>query len=327
MRGDFFNKLKEAMQKDEKIFFLMGDTGFNLVEPIFEQFPERTLNVGVAEQNLIGIASGLSNMGFKPVCYAISNFLVHRCFEQIRNDLCIHNYPVVLVGTSTGFDNGALWATHYVVDDIGSLKALPNIKIYSPSSVESINSIFDEVMRSSNPSYIRITKSNFVEGKNIDEPNRFILRNDQSDILVVSHGKMIKNSVEAEKLFPKFSIFAMDRIKPVDEQKLERLFKKYKAIIVIEDNFRSGLYSTISQFAAEKRIHDIDLYSISPIEDFGTRVGDSTYLEDKHGLSPKHIASFVSKLTRQKKSGKIRTKLKLKFKSKKISGNEDGEFY
>lgn len=315
------------MQNDERIFFLMGDTGFNLVEPIFEQFPDRTLNVGVAEQNLIGIAAGLSNIGFKPVCYAISNFLVHRCLEQIRNDLCIHNYPVVLVGTSTGFDNGALWATHYVVDDIGCLKPLPNIRIYSPSSVESINNIFEEVMNSPNPSYIRITKSNFSEGKNINEPNRFILRNDQSDILVIAHGKMIKNSVEAEKLFPKFSIFAMDMIKPLDEQKLEKLMKKYKNIIVIEDNFRSGLYSTVCQFAAEKRLHGTNLYPISPIEDYGTRVGDSSYLEEKHGLSPKKIAFFLSKLISQKKSNTIRNKLKLKLKGKKVSENEEDEFY
>jgi len=301
VRADFFNKLKEAMEKDEKIFFLMGDTGFNLVEPIFEKFPDRAINVGVAEQDLIGIAAGLSNMGFKPVCYGISNFLVHRCFEQIRNDLCIHNYPVVLVGTSTGFDNGALWATHYVVDDIGALKVLPNIKIYSPSSVESINNIFEEVMKSPGPSYIRITKSNLTEGKSIDSPNRFILKNEQSDILVISHGKMVKNSMEAQKLIPKFSIYAMDRIKPIDEQELDNLFKKYKKIIVIEDNFRSGLYNTIAQFSAENRLHSVDLYSISPVESFGTRIGDSTYLEDKHGLSSEKISSFIDKLSSQVK--------------------------
>lgn len=142
MRGEFFKMVQEEMRKNNDLFLLMGDTGYNLLEPIFEEFPERTLNVGVAEQNLIGIAAGLVNTGFKPICYGITNFLVHRCFEQIRNDLCLHNYPVILVGTSTGLDNGALWATHYVVDDIGSLKALPNINIYSPSSVESIERSF-----------------------------------------------------------------------------------------------------------------------------------------------------------------------------------------
>ena len=108
MRSDYFKLLTDEMRKDEKIFFLMADTGYNLVEPLFEEFPDRTLNVGIAEQNMIGIAAGLVNMGFKPVCYAISQFLIHRCYEQIRNDLCHHDYPVILVGTSTGLDNGAV---------------------------------------------------------------------------------------------------------------------------------------------------------------------------------------------------------------------------
>ena len=135
MREDFFQRLHKEMKKNKNIFFLMGDTGYNLVEPIFEEFPERTLNVGVAEQNLIGIAAGLCSLGYKPVCYGISNFMIHRCLEQIRNDLCIHDYPVTLVGTSAGLDNGALWATHYVVDDIACVKPFPNMHVYSPSSV------------------------------------------------------------------------------------------------------------------------------------------------------------------------------------------------
>ena len=198
------------MRKDEKIFFLMGDTGYNLVEPLFEEFPDRTLNVGVAEQNMIGIAAGLCNMGFKPVCYAISQFLTQRSYEQVRNDLCFHDYPVRLGGTSSGLDNGPLWATHYVVDDIGCLKTLPNIHIYSPSSTESMEKIFNETMNLSHPSYIRITKSSFSESKTIEGVNRFILENENSDTLVISHGRMIKNSLDAARIFPGFSIFAMD---------------------------------------------------------------------------------------------------------------------
>jgi transketolase len=88
VRGLFFDKLKKLMNEDKSIFFLTGDTGFNLVESMLEEIPERALNVGVAEQNMIGIASGLVNVGFVPVCYAITNFLVERSFEQIRNDIC-----------------------------------------------------------------------------------------------------------------------------------------------------------------------------------------------------------------------------------------------
>ena len=283
------------MRKDEKIFFLIGDTGYNLVEPLFEEFPDRTLNVGIAEQNLIGIAAGLCNMDFKPVCYAISQFLTQRCYEQVRNDLCFHDYPVTLVGTATGLDHGANWARHYILDDIGCLKPLPNIHIYSPSSVESIEKVFNETMNLPHPSYIRITKSVFSESKEIDGINRFILKNENSDTLVISHGRMIKNSLEAAKIFPEFSIFAMDKIKPIDDS-IADIIKNYTNIVVIEDNFNSGLHNTICQFVAEKEINEKHLYSISVDEDFGATTGDTGFLQNKFGLSAEQISDFIKKL-------------------------------
>jgi len=296
MRGVFFKKLREAMEKDERIFFLTGDTGFNLVEPLFEAFPKRTINVGVAEQNLIGISAGLCNVGFRPVCYAISNFLVHRCLEQIRNDVCLHNYPVILVGTSTGFDNGALWATHYVVDDIGCLKPLPNINIYSPSSVEVIENIFEEAINANNPSYIRIAKGNFSEGKPTGAVNHFIIENPESKILIITHGKMVKNSVEAAKILPEFSVFAMNKIKPLEENSLKELLEKYNHALVVEDNFKSGLFNSICQFIVEKNIKNINLHFIGPREDYGRYTGDAAYLEDVNGLNPQKIVDRVRNL-------------------------------
>eukprot|EP01034_Spumella_vulgaris_P011843 gene11843-15069_t len=85
------------MKTDERLFFLTGDMGINLVEPIEEAFPKRFLNVGIAEQNLIGVAAGLCNLGFLPVVYTISNFLIHRCLEQIRDDIVLHENKVILL--------------------------------------------------------------------------------------------------------------------------------------------------------------------------------------------------------------------------------------
>ena len=298
MRGDFFNRLHEEMKNNENIFFLMGDTGYNLVEPLFEEFPERTLNVGVAEQNLIGIAAGLCNLGYKPICYGITNFMIHRCLEQIRNDLCMHDYPVVIVGTSTGLDNGALWATHYMVDDIGCVKPFPNMHIYSPSSVESIDKIFDEVINLKHPAYVRITKKSFSENVKIEKINHYVIKNEDVDILIISHGRMISNSYEAAKISGKVSVFAMDQIKPIDKNMLQTLTTEYKIIIVVEDNFNSGLYNSVCQFVVESHTHDLDVYSISPDESYGNYVGDTAYLDDLYGLTPDKINKFIEKITK-----------------------------
>ncbi len=283
------------MRANPRLFFLTAGVGFNLIEPMCKEFPHRTLNVGIAEQNLVGIAAGLSNVGFKVVCYSYTNFLAERAFEQIRNDICLHHYAPILLGTTTGFDNAGLGPTHHALDDIGCLKVLPNLRIYSPSSAESIETVFEEAMQSDEASFIRFTKSDFSEGAPVAHINRFIVKND-SPMLVISHGKMVQNSMKAAALSPIFSLFALDRIKPLDEKTLHQLFGAYRHIIVIEDNFKSGLYNSICQYAAENNFTHTPLYSISPEEKYRGEIGDTAYLEDINGLSPEKINLFLQKI-------------------------------
>jgi len=295
MRGVLFEELKHLMRKDESLFFLTAATGFGLVEPIFDEFPNRTANVGVAEQNMIGIASGLCNLGFIPICYALTNFLVERSFEQIRNDICLHEYKVILIGTSTGFDNGALGATHHKLDDIAVVKALPNISIYSPSGKKSMTTIFKEAISAKHASFIRISKGNLTEENKITKPNHFI-KEIESSLLIISHGKMVKNSFDAFEILPIFSLYAMDRIKPLDDKVLMDLFERFVTIIVVEDNFRSGLFNSICQWAVEKMAPHRKVISISPEEAYDDVLGNSDYLENLHGLTPNKITEKISKI-------------------------------
>lgn len=295
MRAVLFQKIHESMRRNPRLFFLTAGVGFNLIEPMCKEFPDRTMNVGIAEQNLVGVAAGLSSMGFKAICYSYTNFLAERAFEQIRNDICLHCYAPILIGTTAGFDNAGLGATHHALDDIGALKALPHLRIYSPSSSESIGMVFDEALASEQASFIRFTKSDFSEGHPVSDINRFLIKND-SEILVLSHGKMVANSVTASAIAPKFDLFAMDQIKPLDEIKLEKLFAVYKEIIVVEDNFKSGLYNSLAQWMAEHDVKNTRLYSISVEEKYRGEIGDAAYLEDLNGLSPQKIADFIEKI-------------------------------
>ena len=294
MRAMFFDRLKEVIKNDEKIFFLSGDTGFNLIEPLFEIAPKRCINVGVAEQNLIGMAAGLCNLGYLPICYAITNFIVHRCLEQIRNDICLHRHKIILVGTATGFDNGGLGGTHHILDDIGCMKPLPNINIYSPSGQKSMEIVLKEVMVSNQASFIRITKGDYIEEVPIFTPNHFIVQRPDTDVLVVTHGKMVKYCVEAAVLLQEFSLFAMDCIKPLDHTQLRQLFSRFGKIIVVEDNFSSGLFNSLCQWAIEHRIDNPQIYFIGPSEGYEVRIGDAAYLEDKYDLNPKKLAARIA---------------------------------
>jgi transketolase len=297
MRSILFQQIKKAVAEDPNVFFLTADVGFNLVESMFEQFPDRAMNIGVAEQNLVGIAAGLCNLGFKPIVYSYTNFLAERAFEQIRNDICVHHYAAIFVGTTTGFDNGILGPTHLSLDDMAGLKALPNLRIYSPSTSESMGLVIKEALASGEASFIRFTKSELSEGKEVAAVNRFMVKNQNAPVLLVSHGKMAQNCFKAAALNESFSLFAMDRIKPFDGEHMRKLSQEYKKIVVVEDSFKSaGLYVSISQFVVENRITQAEIISLSPREFYDERIGSAEYFEDKNGLSPEKIAGFIQSI-------------------------------
>lgn len=298
MRNRFFDLLKEEMRKNDSIFLVVADMGLGLVEPIQKVFPERFINVGIAEQNMIGIAAGLCNLGFRPFCYTISNFLIQRCFEQIRNDICLHNHPITLVGASTGYDNGLLGPTHQVIDDIGCVKVLPNINIYSPATVDSIDPIFHEIIKKETPAYIRIGKGGYKFNNKENSINFLAKKSDNSDVLVVTHGTVFENCVRASEIRNNFPIYCMNRVKPINKEEMAKILKNYSKIIVIEDHLgTSGLYNSLCMSLNEMDLKDIKLASIAPPENYEKIVGDKNYFAEKYGFSPEKIAENISKIS------------------------------
>jgi len=281
------------MHEDESLYLIAGDMGLGLIEPIQNEFPDRFINVGIAEQNMIGVAAGLCNVGFRPFCYTISNFLVQRCFEQIRNDICLHKYPITLIGSSTGFDNGLLGPTHQIIDDIGCIKVLPNINIYSPSSCRSTRMVFEDIMKNKQPAYIRIGKGSYDIQALEDDVNHMVVMNDKSDILIITHGTLLENCVRAANINNNFSIYCMNKIKPLNKTKIRELFEKYSKIVVIEDHIvTSGLYNSLCQCLVEMQYKQTHLYHIGPPEIYEDIVGDKDYFADKYGYSAEKIAQW-----------------------------------
>jgi len=299
MRNSFFNELKNKMSEDNSLFLLVADMGLGLVEDIQKMFPDRFLNVGIAEQNMVGVASGLCNAGFRPFCYTISNFLIQRAFEQIRNDVCIHNYPVTLIGTSTGYDNGLLGPTHQVIDDIGCIKILPNIRIYSPATINSIKIVFDDLINNNFPAYVRIGKGSDKLDYQEEKVNNFIVKSFKSDILVISHGTMLGKCIEASRISgSKFSIYCMNKIKPLCINEINDVIQDYSKIIVIEDHITSsGLFDSLSllliNLVNQKKY---SFYQIGPPENYDEEIGDANYFSKKYGCLPNKIASFIKDL-------------------------------
>ena len=268
MRNQIIDQIYIEMKKDKNIFFLTADMGINLVEKIQNDYPDRFLNVGIAEQNLIGVASGLINSGFKVVAYTISNFLVHRCFEQLRNDISLHKKPIVMIGTSCGFDNAPLGPTHHIIDDWGYVKNLPGFNVYCPSNISYCDNLFSELINLKKSIYLRIPKGGF---DNIYEKSDFQFLEKKSDNIFLTYGALV------EELYPLYkehnqSMLVFNKLHPIDKSKIINILEKYKKVYIVEDHFSSnGLYDSICKLIVNSNV-PFELKSFSP-EDYDLKVG------------------------------------------------------
>ena len=268
MRNKVIDQIYLEIKKDDSIFFLTADMGINLVEKIQEEFPERFLNVGIAEQNLIGVASGLINAGFKVVAYTISNFLVHRCFEQLRNDVSLHKKPIVMIGTSCGFDNAPLGPTHHIIDDWGYIKNLPGFNVYCPSNINYCDNLFSKLINLNESIYLRIPKGGFDK---IDENSDYQFLEKESDNIFLTYGALV------EELYPLFeehnqSMLVFNKLHPIEKSKILSILEKYKTVYIVEDHFSSnGLYDSICKLVVNSNV-TFKLKSFSP-KDYDLKVG------------------------------------------------------
>jgi transketolase len=156
MRTEFARAMVQAGAPDQNSVFLTGDLGFMALEPVREAYGPRFINLGVAEQNMISFASGLAYEGFVPWVYSIAPFLLLRPYEQIRNDVCLHNLPVKLVGNGGGYGYGIMGATHHTLEDIAVMRVLPNMKVFVPLTAEDVGAAVALMARDPGPGYLRL---------------------------------------------------------------------------------------------------------------------------------------------------------------------------
>ena len=133
MRGTFITGLVDLAAADERIVLLTGDLGYTVIEPFADRFPERFFNVGVAEQNMIGVATGLAEAGFIPFAYSIATFASLRAYEFIRNGPVAHHLPVRIVGVGGGFEYGSAGFTHHALEDLAVMRVLPEMTVIAPA--------------------------------------------------------------------------------------------------------------------------------------------------------------------------------------------------
>lgn len=297
MRAAFVRTLVESARADERIFLLVGDVGYSLVEPFAQEFPKRFVNIGIAEQNMTGIATGLALTGKIVFTYSLANFPTLRCVEQIRNDVCYHNANVKIVASGGGLSYGALGATHHVTEDMAIMRALPNMTVVAPGDpVES--ALATQAMGEwSGPCYLRLVKTgdpvvhrttpNFQIGKAITV-------RDGSDITLIVTGGITYNTVQAAEQLAKQGIHArvlsMHTLKPLDKEAVLTAARETHAIMTIEEHsIIGGLGSAVAEVLAESDNSYVVFKRLGIKDSFCSQVGSQEYLQKIYSLSVEGI--------------------------------------
>lgn len=298
MRTSFINQLLEEAKRNDKIFLVVGDLGYHVVEPFMEAIPERFLNAGIAEQNMAGVATGLAMTGYNVYVYSIGNFPTLRCLEQIRNDVAYHKANVKIVSVGAGYAYGSLGATHQPTEEMGALRVIPNMIVATPGDPVEARAIAKFSAAYDGPMYIRLGKA----GEKVAHTEE-ILKINAGDILSVSlkegNKKVVlacgnimaaaKNQIIEQNL--PYDLYSVPFVKPINDVQLKMIVEKYPdGLITIEEHQKScGMGSAIVE-------HINDLYSIGLLEkypivkriavpdEFAPIVGSQNYLREYEGL-------------------------------------------
>lgn len=296
MRNAFVRTITELAAQDPRIILLTGDLGFMALEPFAERFPERFFNVGVAEQNMVGMATGLAEAGFMPFIYSINPFAVLRPYEFIRNGPIYHQLQVRIVGMGGGLEYSHQGITHYGLEDIGVMRIQPGLITIAPADAAQASTAIRATLNLPGPVYYRLGKNDKTVVPGLEgrfELGRLQVINEGHDLLFISMGAIASEVAIASALLHERGITCTSAVvasmnpPPVDD--LVNLLKRFHIVITVEAHYiTGGIGSLISEVIAE---HGLACRVIR----CGIRkkpsgiTGSQLYLQDLHGLSAKAL--------------------------------------
>ena len=303
MRTAFVNALVSAAEKDERVWLVVGDLGFGVVEEFARRFPERFVNVGVAEQNMTGVASGIALSDKVVFTYSIGNFPTLRCLEQIRNDVCYHNANVKIVAVGGGFAYGSLGMTHHATEDLAIMRALPNMTVIAPGDPIEAEAATRAVIASAGACYLRLGRAGepIVHSQAIDfRIGRAISLRSGKDLTLIATGSMVPCALSvAQRLEDhdiSVSVLSMHTLKPLDVEAIETAARDTKAIATLEEHSKlGGLGGAVAEVLAEISNRSVSFIRIGVDSTFVSRAGSQQYLRKQVGLTTEDITARLLK--------------------------------
>lgn len=303
MRSSFFDALEEMARSDRGIYLLTGDLGFRLFDRFRASHPERFINAGIAEANMIGVAAGLALSGKNVYCYSISPFITMRAYEQVRTDIACQGLPVKLVGVGGGFSYGFEGMSHFGIEDLALMRSLPNMDVVAPADPAEAGLAARASAAHKGPLYIRL--GNDGDPAVHDAGHSFRIGKGSvlargRDAAIIAAGSMVSRAAAALGLLSREGISAtlvnMHTLKPLDTGLVLECALGHGAVFTVEEHtVLGGLGSAVAEVLAENSYRGL-FKRIGIPEMLSGAVGDAEHLRGVYGLTPEGIAGTISKL-------------------------------
>ncbi len=246
MRNAFIDELIELARRHPHIALVVGDLGYSVVEPFADEFPDRFINAGVAEQNMTGLAAGMASEGYHVFTYSIANFPTFRCAEQIRNDVSYHQLPVTVVAVGGGLAYGALGYSHHAVQDYALMRTLPHMLIAAPGDPMEVRACMRYLVAHPGPSYLRLGKAgepNFHNAVPTVEPGKWLsVRQGTHDraILSTGAGMQIAMSWLENPQYVGYDLYSIPLWSMATKAMQGDMLSRFSEVMTIEDHLLDG---------------------------------------------------------------------------------------
>jgi transketolase len=295
MRSEFVQSLTELAEEDRRVVLLTGDLGYSVLEPFRDAHPDRFFNVGVAEQNMLGMATGLAEGGFVPFAYSIATFASMRGYEFLRNGAALHRLPVRVVGVGAGFDYGLNGVSHYALEDVALMRAQPSMTVVVPADREQAKAALLATVDHTGPIYFRLAKQGApvpgLDGR-FELDRAYTLRKGD-DVALVALGALGHAALEASELLVETgveaSVTVVTTVSPPPVAHLLDLLSEVPAVVTLEDHYvTGGLGSLVAEVIADHRLA-VKL-SRCGVRSVPRESGSQEHLHRTHRLDPRAVA-------------------------------------
>lgn len=301
MRDAFFDALYPIFLQDKKVVLITADNGAPSLDKFWQNLPNQFINVGIAEQQMIGMAAGMAFEGKKVYTYAIAPFVTLRCYEQNKLDMCAMNLPIVNLGVGTGYAYDIMGPTHHTVEDISTMRALPNLVIHSPADRVTAAALAQISYECRNPQYIRFDRAGIPDlyaDRDVNFNEGIVLTRDGQDLSIIATGIMVHQALKVAARFEekgvKVGVIDLCRLKPINNDLLFKFLQGVQRVVTLEEHrLAGGMGSAIAEIFVDEGFN-IPTLRIGQGDRFVFDNGGRQVIWEKYGLDVVSITNRIS---------------------------------